>query len=190
MPAGMLALRGGRHAPRLRPSRARAPAARSLARSIAITGTNGKTSTKEMLAAVLGTRYRVHATRANLNNLVGVPLTILEAPADTEALVVEAGANMPGEIAPVPRDHRARRSTIVTNAVAGHLEGFGSLAGVIEEKLSLTDGVPLAIVGPEPAGAGGRRAAAGPARSAPPALEGRRPRARPRRARPGCPARC
>ncbi len=66
---------------------------------VAITGTNGKTSTKEMLAAVLGTRYRVHATRANLNNLVGVPLTILEAPADTEALVVEAGANLPGEIA-------------------------------------------------------------------------------------------
>jgi UDP-N-acetylmuramoyl-tripeptide--D-alanyl-D-alanine ligase len=116
---------------------------------IAITGTNGKTSTKEMVAAVLRTRYRIHATRANLNNLIGVPLTILESPAETEALVIEAGANIPGEIA------RARRIiepdiAVITNAVAGHLEGFGSLAGVLEEKLSLTDGVNLAIVGPEP----------------------------------------
>ncbi len=117
---------------------------------IAITGTNGKTSSKEMIAAVLATRYRVHATRANLNNLIGVPLTILESPAETDALVVEAGANLPGEIA------RARQMiepdiAVITNAVAGHLEGFGSLAGVLEEKLSLTDGVDLAIVGPEPA---------------------------------------
>ncbi|MEP7228100.1 MAG: UDP-N-acetylmuramoyl-tripeptide--D-alanyl-D-alanine ligase [Gemmatimonadales bacterium] len=116
---------------------------------IAITGTNGKTSTKEMLAAVLRTRYVTHATRANLNNLVGVPLTILEAPPDTEALVVEAGANQPGEIARY-REIIEPSMTIVTNAVAGHLEGFGSLAGVVEEKLSLTEGVPLAIVGTEP----------------------------------------
>jgi UDP-N-acetylmuramoyl-tripeptide--D-alanyl-D-alanine ligase len=116
---------------------------------VAITGTNGKTSTKEMLAAVLATRYRVYATRANLNNLVGVPTTILEAPADIEALVVEAGANLPGEIA----QYRAiiePTLTVVTNAVEGHLEGFGSLAGVIAEKLSLTDGVALAIVGVQP----------------------------------------
>jgi UDP-N-acetylmuramoyl-tripeptide--D-alanyl-D-alanine ligase len=116
---------------------------------VAITGTNGKTSTKEMLAAVLGTRYRVYATRANLNNLVGVPTTILEAPADIEALVVEAGANLPGEIA----QYRAiiePSLTVVTNAVEGHLEGFGSLAGVIAEKLALTDGVALAIVGSQP----------------------------------------
>jgi UDP-N-acetylmuramoyl-tripeptide--D-alanyl-D-alanine ligase len=116
---------------------------------VAITGTNGKTSTKEMLAAVLATRYRVYATRANLNNLVGVPTTILEAPAATEALVVEAGANLPGEIA----RYRAiiePTLTVVTNAVEGHLEGFGSLAGVVAEKLSLTDGVPLAIVGTQP----------------------------------------
>ena len=66
---------------------------------IAITGTNGKTSTKEMIAAALRTRYRVAATRINLNNLVGVPLTILEAPEDTEALVLEAGANLRGEMA-------------------------------------------------------------------------------------------
>jgi UDP-N-acetylmuramoyl-tripeptide--D-alanyl-D-alanine ligase len=116
---------------------------------IAITGTNGKTSTKEMLAAVLRTRYVTHATRANLNNLVGVPLTILEAPPDTQALVVEAGANRPGEVARY-REIIEPSVTIVTNAVAGHLEGFGSLAGVVEEKLSLTEGVPLAIVGTDP----------------------------------------
>ena len=116
---------------------------------IAVTGTNGKTSTKQMLAAVLGTRYRTYATRANLNNLVGVPQTILEAPADTEALIVEAGANLPGEIARY-REIIEPTITILTNAVSGHLEGFGSLAGVVEEKLSLTQGVALAIVGGEP----------------------------------------
>jgi UDP-N-acetylmuramoyl-tripeptide--D-alanyl-D-alanine ligase len=125
---------------------------------VAVTGTNGKTSTKEMLAAVLGTRYATYATRANLNNLVGVPLTILEAPPDTEALVVEAGANLPGEIA----RYRAIIEpdlVVITNAVAGHLEGFGSLAGVLEEKLSLADGVSLAVVGVDPAElpAGARR---------------------------------
>ncbi len=118
---------------------------------VAVTGTNGKTSTKEMLAAVLRTRYNTHATRANLNNLVGVPTTILEAPADTEALIVEAGANLPGEIARY-REIIEPSITLVTNAVAGHLEGFGSLAGVVQEKLSLADDVPLAIVGVEPAG--------------------------------------
>ena len=127
---------------------------------IAVTGTNGKTSTKEMLAAALETRFRTYATRANLNNLVGVPMTILEAPADTEALVVEAGANLPGEIARY-REIIEPTLTIVTNAVAGHLEGFGSLAGVVEEKLSLTDGVAVAIVGVDPPelAAGARRRA-------------------------------
>ena len=117
---------------------------------IGITGQNGKTSTKEMVAATLGTKWRVHRTRANDNNLVGVPLTILQAPADTEALVVEAGANLPGEI---PRYREIIRPDIavVLNAGAGHLEGFGSVERVIEEKLSLAKDVPLAIVGMEPA---------------------------------------
>jgi UDP-N-acetylmuramoyl-tripeptide--D-alanyl-D-alanine ligase len=116
---------------------------------VAITGTNGKTSTKEMLAAVLRTRYRTHATRANLNNLVGVPLTILEAPADTEALVVEAGANGPGEI---PRYREIIEPTIavVTNVGEGHVEGFGSVEGVMREKLALVRDVPLAVVGSPP----------------------------------------
>jgi UDP-N-acetylmuramoyl-tripeptide--D-alanyl-D-alanine ligase len=127
---------------------------------VAITGTNGKTSTKEMLAAVLRTRYVTYATRANLNNLVGVPLTILEAPEGTEALVVEAGANLPGEIARY-REIIAPDVVVITNAVAGHLEGFGSLDGVVEEKLSLAEGADLAVVGVHPPAleAGARRRA-------------------------------
>jgi UDP-N-acetylmuramoyl-tripeptide--D-alanyl-D-alanine ligase len=116
---------------------------------VAITGTNGKTSTKEMLAAALSTRYRTHATRDNLNNLVGVPLTILGAPDSTEAMVLEAGANLPGEIG----RHCAVIApsiTVITNVAAGHLEGFGGGEQVLREKLCLTDGVALAVVGPEP----------------------------------------
>lgn len=116
---------------------------------VAVTGTNGKTSTKEMLAAVLRTRFRVHATRANLNNLVGVPLTILEAPEDTEALVIEAGANLPGEIGRY-REIIEPSIAVVTNVGAGHLEGFGSVDGVLQEKLALVRDVPLAVVGGEP----------------------------------------
>lgn len=116
---------------------------------VAITGTNGKTSTKEMLAAALRTRYRTHATPANQNNLVGVPLTVLEAPDDTEALVIEAGASLPGEIGRF-REILSPEIAVVTNAVEGHLEGFGSSGGVLHEKLSLTDGVRLAVVGLDP----------------------------------------
>ena len=113
---------------------------------VAVTGTNGKTSTKELLAAMLGTRYRTHATRLNLNNLVGVPQTILECPEGIEAMVVEAGANRPGEIARY-REIIEPDIAVITNVDAGHLEGFGSLAGVLEEKLALVRDVPLAIVG-------------------------------------------
>jgi UDP-N-acetylmuramoyl-tripeptide--D-alanyl-D-alanine ligase len=116
---------------------------------IAITGTNGKTSTKEMIAAALRTRYRVAATRVNLNNLIGVPLTILEAPEDTEALVLEAGANLKGEMAR-HREVIEPSIAVITNVAAGHLEGFGSGEGVLLEKLSLLDGVALAVVGTEP----------------------------------------
>ena len=116
---------------------------------VAVTGTNGKTSTKEMIAAVLRTRFPVHATRANLNNLVGVPQTILEAPAGTEALVVEAGANVPGEVGRY-REIIEPCIAVVTNVGAGHLEGFGSLEGVMREKLALVEGVEVAVVGTDP----------------------------------------
>ncbi len=122
---------------------------------VAITGTNGKTSVKEMLRCALGTRWKVHATRENLNNLVGVPLTILTAPDDCEALVVEAGANLPGEIARL-RDVIEPTLGVVTNVGAGHLAGFGSLDGVLAEKTALLQGVPTAVVGTEPPELGNR----------------------------------
>jgi len=129
------------------------------ARVVAITGSSGKTSTKEMIRATLATRYRVHATTGNLNNLVGVPLTILAAPEETDALVVEAGASVPGEI---PRLRQIIEPTIavVTNVGHAHLEGFGSPDRLLQEKASLLDDVPLAIVGPGAAlGAEARRRA-------------------------------
>ncbi len=115
----------------------------------AVTGSNGKTATKSMLAAALGARWRTHATRENLNNLVGVPLTILEAPDDAEALVVECGASVPGELARL-RAVVAPTVGVVTNVSAAHLSGFGSRDRVMEEKVSLLQGASLAVVGQRP----------------------------------------
>lgn len=116
---------------------------------VAVTGSSGKTSTKELVRAALSARYRVHATTANLNNLVGVPLTILAAPDDTEALVVEAGASLPGEIARL-RDMIEPVIGVITNIGYAHVEGFGTLEGIWREKLSLLDGVSVAVVGRDP----------------------------------------
>jgi len=116
---------------------------------VAITGSSGKTSTKEMIRAVLATRYRTHATSGNLNNLVGVPLTILAAPDDAEALVIEAGASVPGEIARL-RDVIEPTIAVITNVGYAHVEGFGSLEGVLREKLALVDGAGVAVVGTDP----------------------------------------
>ena len=116
---------------------------------VAITGSSGKTSTKEMIRAALSARYRVHATSRNLNNRIGVPLTILSAPDDTQALVVEAGASVPGEIAKL-RDIIEPTIAVITNIGYAHVEGFGSLEGVMAEKLSLLDRAPVAIIGSGP----------------------------------------
>lgn len=116
---------------------------------VGVTGSSGKTSTKEMIRAVLATTYRVHATGGNLNNLVGVPLTIFAAPDDAEALVIEAGASIPGEI---PRLRSVIEPTIavISNVGYAHVEGFGSLAGVMQEKVALADGARVAVVGTDP----------------------------------------
>src|SRR6059036_3708419 len=116
---------------------------------VAVTGSSGKTSAKEMIRAVLATTYRVHATSGNLNNLVGVPLTILTAPDDTEALVVEAGASVPGEIARL-RDVIGPTIAVITNVGYAHVEGFGSLEGVMRERLALLEGAAVAVVGTDP----------------------------------------
>lgn len=116
---------------------------------VAITGSSGKTSTKEMIRATLAARYKVHSTIGNLNNLVGVPLTILSAPEDTEALVVEAGASVPGEIARL-RDIIEPTIAVITNIGYAHVQGFGSLERVMAEKLSLLDRAPVAVIGSGP----------------------------------------
>lgn len=122
------------------------------ARVCAITGTNGKTTTKEMIRAVLATRYAVHATRGNLNNLVGTPLTILAAPDDADVLVVEIGTNAFGEIARLAEIVEPEIG-VITGVAEGHLQGFGNLEGVLREKTSLLARLPaggVALVADEP----------------------------------------
>ncbi len=118
---------------------------------VAITGTTGKTSTKELAAAGLGAALRVHKSGGNLNNLVGVPLTLLAAPVEAQAAVVECGASVPGEI-PKLRNIVRPDVAVVTTVGAGHLEGFGSLDGVLKEKAALLEGVATAVVGTTPPG--------------------------------------
>ena len=118
---------------------------------VTVTGTNGKTSTKELIAAALGAQFKaVHRSEKNLNNLVGVPLTILAAPVEADAMVVECGASLKGEIGRM-REIARPDVAVVTNVGAGHLEGFGSLADVMKEKTSLLTGVATAVVGTKPA---------------------------------------
>lgn len=103
---------------------------------IGITGTNGKTTTKELVHAVLAKRYRTHATAGNFNNHLGVPLTLLSIPADAQLAIVEMGANHPGEIASLC--HIADPDYgLITNVGRAHLEGFGSFEGVIQTKTEL-----------------------------------------------------
>ncbi len=104
--------------------------------TLALTGSNGKTTTKELIDAVLSTKYKVHATAGNYNNHIGVPLTILSAPSDTEILILEMGANHLGEIKELC-DIALPDYGLITNIGRAHLEGFGSLAGVIEGKTEM-----------------------------------------------------
>ncbi len=103
---------------------------------LAITGTNGKTTTKELLAAIMSKKLRVHYTKGNLNNHIGVPLTILSAPIDTELMIIEMGTNHPGEIKSLCLIASPGYG-IITNVGTAHLEGFGSLEGVIKAKSEL-----------------------------------------------------
>jgi UDP-N-acetylmuramoyl-tripeptide--D-alanyl-D-alanine ligase len=104
-------------------------------RLVAITGSNGKTTTKELMAAVLSTEYKLVSTRGNLNNHIGVPLTLLSLNSE-ELAVVEMGANHPGEIAELARI-AAPEVGVITNVGKAHLEGFGSLQGVLDAKSEL-----------------------------------------------------
>ncbi|OFY57736.1 MAG: hypothetical protein A2V50_03625 [Bacteroidetes bacterium RBG_19FT_COMBO_42_10] len=103
---------------------------------LAITGTNGKTTTKELAAAILSKKFRVHSTRGNLNNQIGVPLTILSAPEGTEMMIIEMGASHVGEIRTLCSIAKPDYG-IVTNVGTAHIEGFGSLEGVLKTKTEL-----------------------------------------------------
>ncbi len=121
-------------------------------RVLAITGSNGKTTTKELTRAVLASHFRTHATAGNLNNLVGAPQTLLAAPADAEAIVVELGTNAPGEVARLAGIVEAD-ACIVTGIAEEHLEGLGDLEGVLREETSLLPTLPragFAVVADEP----------------------------------------
>ena len=105
---------------------------------IGITGTNGKTTTKELLAAVLSTKYRMHYTQGNLNNSIGVPLTLLQLTAEHELAIVEMGASHPGDIKELV-EVAEPNCGLITNVGKAHLQGFGSFEGVMRTKAELYD---------------------------------------------------
>lgn len=105
---------------------------------IAITGSNGKTTTKELVHAVLSSTYKTYTTKGNLNNHIGIPLTILGIKPDAEMAVIEMGANHLGEIEGYCRYTQPTHG-IITNCGKAHLEGFGSIEGVRKAKGELYD---------------------------------------------------
>lgn len=105
-------------------------------RVIGITGSNGKTTTKELLATVLSTKYNVYATKGNLNNHIGVPLTLLSLTGQTEIAIVEMGANHPGDIKELVEIAEPNFG-LITNIGRAHLGGFGSFEGVVNTKAEL-----------------------------------------------------
>lgn len=105
---------------------------------IALTGTNGKTTTKELIRQVLSVKYRVTATEGNLNNSIGVPLTLLRINGETQIAVVEMGASHPGDIRELV-EIALPNYGLVTNVGKAHLLGFGSLEGVMATKGELYD---------------------------------------------------
>jgi UDP-N-acetylmuramoyl-tripeptide--D-alanyl-D-alanine ligase len=108
---------------------------------VAVTGSAGKTTVKELIASILARRLLVCVTQGNLNNEIGVPLSLMRLAARDEAMVVELGANHAGEIAYLGR-LVAPTIAVITNAGAAHLEGFGSIAGVAAAKGELIDCLP------------------------------------------------
>ena len=108
---------------------------------VCVAGSNGKTTTKDLLSAMLSTRYRTLRSEASFNNDIGVPLSLLAIGALHEAAVLEAGTNHPGELAPLVR-MIAPRYGVIPQVGREHLEHFGSLEGVIEEESALGENLP------------------------------------------------
>ena len=106
------------------------------AQVLAISGSMGKSTVKEMTAAILGLGFKVHKNEGNLNNLIGLPLTLLEAGKETEKVIVELGINQPGEMERLAEIALADVA-LLTNVGPVHLEGLGSMAGVVRAKTEL-----------------------------------------------------
>nr|WP_306220557.1 UDP-N-acetylmuramoyl-tripeptide--D-alanyl-D-alanine ligase [Cohnella sp. WQ 127256] len=123
------------------------------AKVVAITGSNGKTTTKDMIFSVLSTTYRVHKTEGNYNNHIGLPLTILSAPKDTEVLVLEMGMSGKGEIALLTTLAKPDIA-VITNIGEAHLLQLGTRRNIARAKLEITDGLKsggaLVYYGDEP----------------------------------------
>ena len=119
---------------------ARAARLRTAAKLVGVTGSVGKTSTKDMLAAMLGGQGRVHASAASFNNHWGVPLTLARMPAETKFAVIEIGMNHPGEIAPLARMAQLDVA-IITTVAAAHLEAFDSIEAIAREKAAILEGL-------------------------------------------------
>ena len=113
---------------------------RTRAKVIGVTGSVGKTSTKEMLRVMLAGQGRVHAAEASYNNHWGVPLTLARMPVDTDFAVIEIGMNHPGEIAPLAR-MAGLDVAMITTVGAAHLEAFDNIAGIASEKAAIFDGL-------------------------------------------------
>jgi UDP-N-acetylmuramoyl-tripeptide--D-alanyl-D-alanine ligase len=105
---------------------------------IGLTGTNGKTTTKELIKAVLGAKYKVTATEGNLNNDIGVPLSVLKINADTQIAIIEMGASHPEDLKPLLAVAQPTHG-LITNVGKAHLLGFGSFEGVKHAKGLLYD---------------------------------------------------
>ena len=118
----------------------RAGRARMTGKVAAVTGSVGKTSTKEMLLAIFADQGRTHASVASYNNHWGVPLTLARMPRDTEYAVIEIGMNHPGEIAPLSKMAKPHVA-LVTTVAAAHLEAFEDISGIAVEKASIFEGV-------------------------------------------------
>lgn len=112
---------------------------------VGVAGSNGKTSTKELLRAALAGSFEVHATTGNLNNRIGVPLTLLAIPAHADIAVIELGTSLPGEVT-ILREIALPDIAIVTSVAEEHLEGLGDLAGVLKEETAVFEGVSVGIV--------------------------------------------
>ncbi|MGA8943198.1 MAG: UDP-N-acetylmuramoyl-tripeptide--D-alanyl-D-alanine ligase [Thermoactinomyces sp.] len=123
------------------------------AKVVAVTGSNGKTTTKDLIASALSEKYSVHKTEGNLNNHIGVPLTLLSMPEQTDLAVVEMGMNHPGEISLLSRI-AGPDVAVITNIGESHIEHLGSREGIARAKLEIKEGLsptgPIIYDGDEP----------------------------------------